>query len=194
MGGSFLAPELSSGEITQLLDNIKDGDQTAADKLIPLVYSDLRKMARRFLLRERKDHTLEPTALVHEVYLRLVHDRNKVWENRSHFFAATAMLMRTLLIDYARKHRSERRGGKVIKLSLDVIEVIEKRDYWRLLLLDQALSKLESEDPRQAQVVLLRFFGRLTEEEVAEVIGVSTRTVKRDWEIARTWLHREMVE
>lgn len=183
---------LSSGEITQLLDDIKDGDQGAVDKLIPLVYSDLRRMARRYFRRERQDHTLEPTALVHEVYLRLVSDRKRIWQDRAHFFAEAATLMRNLLIDYARKHKSDKRGGDAIKLSLDVVEVIEKRDYWKLLLLDQALSKLQQEDPRQAEVVLLRFFGKLTEGEIAEMIGVSSRTVKRDWEVARIWLHREM--
>lgn len=192
VAGGLLSSSPSPGEITRLLDNIKNGDQGAVDRLIPLVYSDLKKMARRCFRGERKDHTLEPTALVHEVYLRLVHDRKKTWKNRSHFFATASILMRNLLIDYARKYTSDKRGGDAIKLSLDVIEVIEKRDYWGLLLLDQALSKLQQEDPRQAEVVLLRFFGRLNEDEIAEVMGVSSRTVKRDWQMARIWLHREI--
>lgn len=189
-----MASDLSSGEITRLLDEIKHGERGAVDKLIPLIYSDLRKMARRYFRGERKDHTLEPTALVHEVYIRLVRDPNKIWENRSHFFAAAAILMRKLLIDYARKRNTDRGGGKLVKLSLDVVEIVENRDYWKLLLFDRALAKLQKEDPRQAQVVLLRFYGCLTEEEVAEVIGVSSRTVKRDWAVARAWLHREMVQ
>lgn len=186
--------EISSEEITQLLGEIKDGKHTAVDRLIPLVYSDLRKMARRYLRRERKDHTLEPTALVHEVYLHLVHGQNRVWQDRSHFFAEAALSMRNLLIDHARKRKTARRGGGLIKLSLDVIDVVEKRDYWKLLLLDKALSKLERKDPRQGRIVVLRFYGRLTEGEVAEVMGISSRTVKRDWEVARSWLRREMAQ
>lgn len=184
--------EAPTGEITRLLTEITNGDRRAVDQLMPLVYSELRRMARRYLRRERRDHTLQPTALVNEAYLKLVDQPGTNWQSRAHFFAVAARIMRRLLIDYARTYRAQKRGGTAGKLSLDLVEVMDKKQYLQLIVLDEMLSKLQACDPRQGRIVELRFFGGLTEEEIAEVIGISVRTVKRDWKVARAWLFREM--
>lgn len=184
--------EEPTGEITRLLTEVTNGNRQAIDRLMPLVYSELRKMARRYLSRERRDHTLQPTALVHEAYLKLVDQKGAGWKDRAHFFALAAQVMRHILIDHAKKHIADKRGGGAGKLSLDVFDAIEKEQYPQLIVLDEALSRLQQSDPRQGQIVELRFYGGLTEEEVAEVIGISARTVKRDWSVAKAWLYREM--
>ncbi|HLJ28931.1 MAG TPA: sigma-70 family RNA polymerase sigma factor [Candidatus Angelobacter sp.] len=183
-----------TGEITRLLTELTSGDSRAVDQLMPLVYSEMRKMARRYLRQERYDHTLQPTALVHEAYLKLVDQSGHGWQNRAHFFAIAAQIMRRILIDHARTHRAEKRGGAAAKLSLDVVDVIAKEQYPQLIVLDEVLSRLQDCDPRQGRIVELRFFGGLTEEEISEVIGISVRTVKRDWKVARAWLYREMTK
>lgn len=183
-----------TGEITRLLTEVTNGNREAVDQLIPLVYSELRRMARRYLSRERLDHTLQPTALVHEAYLKLVDQRGQVWQNRAHFLAIAAELMRQILIDHAKSYCAEKRGGGAGKLSLDVLDAIDKKQYPQLIILDEALSKLKICDPRQGRIVELRFFGGLTEEEISEVVGFSVRTVKRDWRVARAWLYREMTK
>lgn len=184
--------EAPTGEITRLLTEITNGNTRAVDELMPLVYSELRKMARRYLRRERRDHTLQPTALVHEAYLKLVDQKGADWQSRAHFFAVAARIMRRILIDYARGHDADKRGGRMAKLSLDVVDAVQKQQYPQLIVLDEVLSRLEACDPRQGRIVELRFFGGLTEEAIAEVIGISVRTVKRDWKVARAWLFREM--
>lgn len=183
-----------TGEITRLLTEVTNGNREAVDQLIPLVYSELRQMARRYLRRERRDHTLQPTALVHEAYLRLVDQPGRGWQNRAHFFAVAAQVMRHILIDYARGREAEKRGGAVGKLSLDAMDAIEKEQYSQLIILDEVLTRLQGSDPRQGRIVELRFFGGLTEEEISEVVGISVRTVKRDWRVARAWLYREMTK
>jgi len=186
--------EAPTGEITRLLTEITSGNSRAVDQLMPLVYSELRRMARRYLRRERRDHTLQPTALVHEAYMKLVDQHGPNWQNRAHFFAVAARIMRQILIDHARTKRAYKRGGLAIKLSLDVAEAIAKQQYPQLIALDEALSKLQSCDPRQGRIVELRFFVGLSEEEISEVTGISVRTVKRDWRVARAWLYREMTK
>jgi RNA polymerase sigma-70 factor (ECF subfamily) len=190
------------GEVTRHLAEVKQGNSDAADKLVSLVYPELRKIARRYLGNERPDHTLEATALVHEAYLRLVEETGRNWQSRTHFFAIAAHTMRQILVDHARAHQAKKRGGKERKLSLDslaempleFIAVMREQDYPRLLMLDEALSKLQKQDPQQVKVVELRFFAGLTEEEVAEVVGISVQIVKREWKAARTWLYREMTK
>ena len=182
----------SHGEITRLLADLKNGNSEAVDRLMPLVYADLRKMARRYLRGERVDHTLQPTALVHEAYMRLVDQREANWQNRAHFLAVAAQVMRRILVDHARAHKAEKRGGLNPKLALDVVTAVQEQRYPELIILDDALTNLQKHDSRQGQVVELRFFGGLSEVEIAEVLGISERTVKRDWKIARAWLYREM--
>lgn len=162
------------------------------DKLVPVVYAELRKMARRYLNRERADHTLQPTALVNEAYLRMAHQAGNAFQNREHFLAIAAHTMRQVLVDHGRAHGSQKRGGGVEKFSSDLLEMVQKQDYGQILMVDEALSKLQEHDPRQAAIVELRFFAGLTEDEVSEIMGVSAATVKRDWKVARAWLHREM--
>lgn len=175
-------------ELTQMLSAWSGGDRTALEKILPLVYDNLRDMARRQLNRERIDHTLDATALVHEAYLRLVARPNVHWENRAHFFAAAAILMRHILVDHARRKRSLKRGGPLPKLSLDASRVMVQDKQVDLLALDDALKQLEALDQRQCRVVELRFFAGLTVEEVADALGISPATVKTDWEMARAWL------
>ena len=183
---------LSPGEITELLQAVRKGDSAAASRLVPLVYAQLRRLAASYLRRERPDHTLQPTALVHDALLRLLGTQEIDWQDRAHFFAITANSMRRILIDHARAHRAQRRSGVWKKLSLECAGVIQEGQSPQLILLDGALSRLQEWDPRQGKIVELRFFGGLTEEEVSEVLGISVRTVKRDWKMARAWLHREM--
>jgi len=185
----------SSGEITRLLAEIRGGNDQAQSQLIPLVYQELRRLARQYMRRERPSHTLQPTALVHEAYLRLMGQQSGVqWENRTHFFAVAARVMRRVLVDHARAHRAEKRGGEEPKLAVDDAPVFSGLTRAELLDLDQALERLAERDPRQAHIVELRFFGGLSESETAELLEISTRTVKRDWSLARAWLYREISE
>ena len=159
---------------------------------MPLVYSELRRLAKAYLRRERSDHTLQSTALVNEAFLRLVNQRNVQWKSRAHFFGIAAQLIRRILVDHARAHQADKRGAGAFKLSLDeAIGVPEKRDL-DLVALDDALQRLTELDPQQSRIVELRFFAGLSIEETAEVLGISTATVKREWSTARAWLYRDL--
>lgn len=178
--------------ITQLLADASRGDQAALDALLPLVYSELRKLADHYLRQERPDHTLQATALVHEAYLRLVDQTNISWQNRAHFFSVAAQVMRHILVDHARAHRAEKRGGGEHKLSLDeAVSFFAERDV-NLVVLDEALNELAQLDSQQSRVVELRFFGGMTIEEIAEVLKITPGTVRYDWRMAKAWLHRAL--
>ncbi len=186
------ASPLSSLNATQLLRNWQDGDQAARDQFLGIVYDELRRQAARYLRRERSDHTLQPTALVHEAYLQLIDQSSANWENRAHFFGAAARLMRRILVDHARAHQAEKRGKGEEKLSLDdAMEVPGKKDL-NLLALNDALEELAHLDERQSQIVELRYFGGLSIEETATVIGISPATVKREWAMAKAWLQQQL--
>lgn len=185
---------IDSQDVTSLLQHLRAGDRTVVDELFPLVYNELRHIAHRFLARERKGHTLQTTALVHEAYFRLVDQRKVAWQDRAHFCAVASQAMRRILVDYARRRQAKKRGGKQAPVSLDErrIAVEEHADF--LVSLDQALARLQVLNDRLSQVVEFRFFGGLTEEETAEVLQVSTRTVRRDWVKAKTWLFKELYQ
>ena len=184
----------SPQEVTQLLRAWSDGDQQALQQLIPLVYDELHRLAHRYMARERPGRTLQTTALVHEAYLRLVDWKNVRWQNRAHFWAISAQLMRRILVDFARARGYAKRGGDAQQVSLDeALEVSEERSA-ELVALDDALSRLAGTDSRKSQVVELRFFGGLSVEETAEVLKVSADTVLRDWRLAKVWLLREMAK
>ena len=185
-------PARSPHEITQLLAEWSDGNQTALDKLYPLVYDELHKMADRYMKRERKDHTLQTTALINEAYVRMVDQKNVHWENRAHFFAISAQIMRRILIDHARRHHYAKRGGGALKVSLDETAIVAGDPASDMLLLDEALNRLAEIDPRRGQVVELRYFGGLNNEEIAGVLKISENTVTRDWNMARAWLYQEL--
>jgi len=182
---------VSDGEVTRLLGEIGRGQSQAVNDLLPLVYDELHRLARSYFRRERGEHTLQPTALVHEAYIRLV-DQRAPLESRSHFMAVAATQMRRVLLDYARKHRAARRGGDDERVLLEDTMVISEQQPVDIILLNTALDKLAALDRRQAQLVELRFFAGLSVEETAEVIGISQATVKRDWSSARAFLHREI--
>lgn len=182
----------SSHEITQLLLAWNDGDQTALDKLVPLVYGELRRLARRYMNRESPGHLLQTTALVNEAYMRLIDADQVKWQNRAHFFAISARVMRRILVDFARRSNKLKRGGNAIEVSLDEALVVSANRGADLVAIDDALTALAELDPRQSQVVELRFFGGLKDNEIAEVLKVSHGTVRRDWRLARAWLHREL--
>jgi RNA polymerase sigma-70 factor, ECF subfamily len=178
-------------EVSGLLQAWSAGDQAALDQLAPMVYDELRRLARYYLKKERPDHSLQATALVNEAYLRLVDYKRMRWENRAHFFAVSAQLMRRILVDHARR-RNQKRGAGVVHVELEETVVIGPGRSQNLVALDEALQALAQIDPRKARVVELRFFGGLSVEETAEVIKVSAVTVMRDWSTARAWLHREL--
>jgi RNA polymerase sigma factor (TIGR02999 family) len=180
------------GDITLLLAELRAGNRSAESRLLPLVYDELRRVARHYMRAERRDHTLQPTALVHEAYMRLAGQRDVDWQNRAHFFAVAAQLMRRILVDHARAHKAEKRGGTEPKIELGEGLALTEEKATELLAVDEALTRLAECDPRQARIVELRFFGGLSEEEAAEVLGVSARTVKRDWSVARAWLFKEI--
>lgn len=182
----------SAHEVTNLLRDWSDGDERALEKLIPLVYHELHKAAHHYMAREGPDHTLQTTALVNEVYLRLVGVRGVTWQNRAHFLALCARLMRRILTDFARSRRSLKRGGQAEHVPLDEGLVISNEPRADLVALDDALKSLESLDPRKSQVVELRFFGGLSVKETAEVLNVSPETVLRDWRLAKDWLVCEL--
>jgi RNA polymerase sigma factor (TIGR02999 family) len=182
----------SPREITLLLQGWRNGDRKALDALLPVIYQELRRLARFQLRKERPDHTLQSAALVNEAYLRLIGLNSPQWESRTHFFAIAAQLMRQILVDYARRHVAAKRGGGACKLSLEDAVVLSKRDHVDVLLLDDALKALAKIDPRQSKVVELRFFTGLSLEEISEVLDIAPATVQRDWTAARAWLHREI--
>ncbi len=182
----------SAKDVTQLLGDWANGNKEAVDKLMPLVYDELRRLAERYLRRERPDHTLQTTALVHEAYLRLIDQRDVRWQNRAHFFAIAAQLMRRILVNYARDKHAIKRGGSGQKVSLDEALTLSATRDVDLVALDDALTGLASIDTQQSRIVELRFFGGLTVEEAAEVLGISPATVKNKWTMARAWLHREI--
>jgi RNA polymerase sigma-70 factor, ECF subfamily len=179
-------------DVTLLLGKINSGDSSAPDELLPLVYSELRKLAGGYLQNERSDHTLQPTALVHEAYIRLVDWQNTNWENRSHFFAVAAQVMRHILVDHARKKKAEINGGNLQKMALDEAISFSKQTEIDLVDLDDALKDLEKLDERQSKIIELRFFAGLTIEETAHALNVSTMTVSRDWNFAKAWLYRRL--
>jgi RNA polymerase sigma factor (TIGR02999 family) len=182
----------SREEVTDLLIEWSEGDQEALNKLMPLVYGELHRLASRYLRHERPGHTLQTTALVHEAYLKLVDQTNTSWQNRVHFFSAAAQVMRHVLVDYARSRRAFKRGGDYCRLSLDEAALSSAEKDADLLTLNEALNSLAAMDPQQSRVVELRVFGGLTVEETAEALGISPRTVKREWSIAKAWLHKQM--
>jgi RNA polymerase sigma factor (TIGR02999 family) len=184
----------SSHEVTQLLQAWGDGDERALEKLTPLVYGELHQLARRYMAGEASGHILQTTALVHEVYLRLVDFREISWQNRAYFFGVCARLMRQILVDFARSRRRLKRGGEAPQVSLDEALVVSREAPTNLLALDEALNALAELEPRKSQVVELRFFGGLSVEETAEVLSVSEETILRDWRLAKAWLLREMSE
>ena len=184
--------ETSSDEVTRLLRDWGNGNQQALEKLVPLIYSELRQIAHKCLYRERPGHTLQTTALVHEAYLKLIDQRDARWQNRAHFFAIASQAMRRILIDNARRHTAAKRGGPAEKLPLDEAANISLEPDPILLPLDEALTKLAEIDPQQSRIVELRFFGGLTIEETAEVMSFSIDTVKREWAMARAWLRQTM--
>ena|SRR5258707_6721256 len=182
----------SPHSVTALLLDWSDGNKESLDKLIPVVYHELRRQAARHLRRERREHTLQTTGLIHEAYLRLIDQKNVRWQNRAHFFGIAAKLMRQILVDHARKNQAAKRGGMDIKLSLEEATLISKGRDMNLMALDEALTRLATIDPRKGRVVELRYFGGLTMEETAEVLEVSLATAKHDWSMAKAWLRREL--
>lgn len=183
---------MGSHDVTNLLAELRRGNREVEQELIPLVYSELRRLARSFLRKERPDHTLQPTALVNEAYLRLVELQDVDWRSRGHFFALAAQLMRRILVDHARAHRARKRGGSREACNLEDVLVFTLPRAEQFIELDESLSRLAKHDLRQSQVVEMRFFGGLSEEEIADYFGVSVRTVKREWRVAKAWLYRDM--
>ncbi len=184
----------SSQNITKLLLDWRNGDQTALDQLMPLVYEELRRMANHYMRNERKGHTLQTSALVNEAYLRLVDHENIEWQNRAHFFGVAAQAMRRILVDHARARNYQKRGGGAQQVSLDEAATLAGDRAAELIALDEALQELAKMDERKARVVELRYFGGLSVEETAEALGVSVPTVTRDWNTAKAWLMREMTK
>jgi RNA polymerase sigma factor (TIGR02999 family) len=185
-------PRESSNQVTELLVRWRGGDRNALDALMPLVYNELRRVAQRYLQRERSDHTLQGTALVHEAYVRLVGDDAPQWQNRAHFFAVAAQVMRRILVEHARSHGAAKRGAGACKLTLSAAESVSCRAEVDVVALDDALKTLAEMDPQQSRVVELKFFAGLSNEDTSEVLGISASTVKRDWNTARAWLFREL--
>jgi len=185
-------PTPPSHEVTQLLLAWSDGDRAALDQLVPLVYGELRRLAKHHLRRERAGHTLQSAALIHEAYLRLIDVKQVRWENRAHFFAAAARLMRQILVDLARERGTRKRGGDARQVSLDEALLINPPRDEGLVALDEALTALAEVDARKSRVVELRFFGGLSVEETAEALKVSVETVNRDWRFAKSWLSRRL--
>jgi RNA polymerase sigma factor (TIGR02999 family) len=182
----------SDGEVTRLLSQMKEGNQEAAGQLVPLVYRELRRMAAAYMQRERPDHTLQATALVNEAYLRLAGGSQPSLQNRAHFFAIAAHAMRQVLMDYGRQHRAGKRGGGARKVDIDAELFIAPGALEDVIAVDEALERLEKIDPRQSQLIELRFFAGLSVEDAADVMGVSPITIKREWRSAKAWLLREL--
>jgi RNA polymerase sigma-70 factor (ECF subfamily) len=182
----------STGDVTQFLADLQNGRPEAASQLITVVYNELHRLARYQMRHERPDHTLQATALLHETYLRLVNQPERTWHNRAHFIGVAAQVMRRILIDYARSRQTAKRGGGLHKVSLEEPLLFSEEQSEELLVLNEALERLAEFDERLSRIVELRFFGGLTVDETAEVLAVSSKTVKRDWSVARAWLHREL--
>ncbi len=178
-------------QATRLLRDMRAGDREAADQLLPLVYAELHRLANAYMRRERQEHTLQPTALVNEAYLRLIQN-DVAWENKAHFIGVAAHVMRRVLVDYARAHRAERRAGGMKRVEFEEGIAISPQRLDEVAHLDEALTALEALHPRQAQVVEMRYFGGLSVEQIGEVLGVSPRSVKRDWALARIWLYHTL--
>ena len=185
-------PSPTQQEVTQLLGDWSGGDAGALDKLIPLVQPELHRLAHHYMSRERAGHTLQTTALLDEAYLLLVGNKKPSWQNRTHFVAAAAQLMRRIMVDHARERRSLKRGGGALKVTLDEAALVTETRSEELLALDEALEKLAAQDPRKSQIVELRYFGGLTVEETAEFLKQSQRTVEREWNMAKAWLYRAL--
>ena len=184
--------EVREHELTQLLRAWSEGDEQALEKLVPLVYAELHRLARHYMAGERAGHTLQTSALVNEAYLRLVDFKNVNWQNRAHFFGVSAQLMRRILVDFARSRRSLKRGGEILTVSLEEGSIASPGTGADVVALDDALKTLAAMDPRRSRVVELRFFGGLSAEETAEVLKVSAETVLHDWKLAKVWLLREL--
>jgi len=182
----------SPGDVTRLFHALAAEEHAALPQVLPLVYDELRRLAGRYLRRERSDHTLQPTALVHEAYLRLMAQDRVQWKNRAHFMGVAAQLMRRVLVDYARARHAAKRGGHETRVPLTDVDTLDSNIIVEVLDLDDALTKLATIDERQARIVELRYFGGLTVEEVAELMALSPATIKREWQMARAWLHRAL--
>jgi RNA polymerase sigma factor (TIGR02999 family) len=187
------SPPLASTEITALLVQWSRGDRAALERLLPMIYDECRRIASRQLRHEHRDHTLDPTALVHEAYLRLVDQRNATWENRAQFFGVVAQVMRRILVDYARARHAKKRGGSAVLVSLEAA-ASESSDpqVADIVAIDDALGRLAARDPDQVRIIELRFFAGLSVEETAHVLARSPRTVKREWRLAKAWLYQEL--
>jgi RNA polymerase sigma-70 factor (ECF subfamily) len=183
-----------SPDVTSLLKKLAEGNQDAAGELIPVIYQELHRLAVGHLRHERPDHTLQPTALVHEAYIKLVAQRSADWHSRAHFFAVASNLMRRILVDYARRHLRVKRGGGQVRMSLDDILLVSPERPANMLALDESLTRLEKLDARQGRIVELRYFGGLKIEEVAEILSISPTTVRREWTSAKAWLYGELKE
>jgi RNA polymerase sigma factor (TIGR02999 family) len=186
-------PKTSSQQLTQMLIQLSEGNAQMVDDILPLIYDELRRLAGNYLRRERSDHTLQPTALVHEAYIKLIDQTQVKWQNRAHFFGIAANIMRRILVDYARQHKAEKRGGAAEKMPLEEeILIVSEGKSAELLALDEALENLAKLDPQKSKIVELRYFGGLSVEETAEVLGVSEITVKRHWRMAKAWLYGQL--
>ena len=179
-------------DVTEILHQWSAGDELAAERLFPLIYDELKKRAQIYMIGERKNHTLQPTALVHEAFLKLIDQDRVDWQNRAHFFGVASTIMRRILVDHARAHAAEKRGDGAIRLSIDDVQIPLEQRAADLVALDNVLERLAEFDERKAKIVEMRFFGGLTEEEIAENLAISPRTVQRDWKTARLWLYREL--
>lgn len=182
----------SNPEITQILQEWNDGNEQAKEKLIPFVYEELKRQARFLMAKERSNHTLQPTALVHEAFLRLSKQTGIEWQNRSHFYGIASRLMRQILVDHARIHAAEKRGKSPVHLSIENLQIPVEERAGLILMINEALDRLAKFDEQQAQIVEMRFFGGMKNGEIAEALGISERTVGRDWQSAKLWLFREL--
>jgi len=182
----------SQHEVTELLRRWRTGDKEALDKLTPLVFDELHRLAHQYINRERRGHTLQTTALVNEAYVRLVEQSDVDWEGRAHFFAVSAQVMRHILVDYARQHAAVKRGGEFQKVALDEEVIVSRERATELVALDEAMHALHEIHPRRSRVVELRYFGGLNNKEASEVLKVSETTIERDWRFAKAWLYREL--
>ena len=185
-------PSASPQRVTQLLADWRNGNDAALTELTPLIYEDLRGLAHRYMSGQRADHTLQTTALVHEAYLRLADQTNPNWQTRAHFFAVVARAMRHILVDYAKRYRSQKRGGGGVKIELDEAALVSPEESKEIINLHEALESLATLDARKAEVVELKYFGGLNYDEIAEVLKISPVTVRRDWEFAKVWLYAEL--
>jgi RNA polymerase sigma-70 factor (ECF subfamily) len=184
--------EQKASDITQILQDWNDGREDAKERLLPFVYDELKRQARILMSRERADHTLQPTALVHEAFLRLSEQTGIDWKNRSHFYGIASRLMRQILVDHARLHATSKRGNHAIHFSLDDVQIPVEERAGSILVLDEVLQRLEQFDENQARIVEMRFFGGMNNGEIAESLEISERTVGREWQAARLWLYREL--